>query len=52
MLYFENCVVHYLEVCIEMLDEYFTRCISTYHILCTDETKFGKLCINLAVDVY
>ena len=52
MLYFKNYISLYLEVCIEMLDEYFGKCVSTSHMLCIDETKFDKLCINLAICVY
>ena len=36
----------------EILDKYFAKYISTSHILCICETKFDKLCINLAVDMY
>ena len=39
-------------MCIGTLDEYFARCALTRHILYTDETKFDKLYIILAVDLY
>ena len=35
-----------------ILDKYFIRYVSISCILCTGETKFNKLCINLTVGVY
>ena len=52
MLYFENSISLYLEVCTGTLDEYFTTCVLISYIFCIGETKFSKLCINLAIDVY
>ena len=39
-------------MCSGILNEYFARCIATSNILCIDETKFDKLCVNLVIDVY